>query len=28
LAALYIYLLNDKIQHGPVDEREKEGHLA
>ena len=28
LASLYIYLLNDKIQHGPVDEREKEGHLA
>jgi len=28
LAALFIYLLNDKIQHGPVDEQVKEGHLA
>lgn len=28
LAALFIYLLNDKIQHGPVDEQVKEGSLA
>ena len=28
LAALFIYLLNDKIQHGPVDEQVKEGYLA
>jgi cytochrome d ubiquinol oxidase subunit I len=28
LTALFIYLLNDKIQHGPVDDQVKEGHLA
>lgn len=28
LLALFIYLLNDKIQHGPVDDQIKEGHLA
>ena len=28
LTALFIYLLNDKIQHGPGDNQVKEGHLA
>lgn len=28
LTVLFIYLLNDKIQHGPVDDQVKEGHLA
>jgi len=28
LIALFIYLLNDKIQHGPVNDQLKEGHLA
>lgn len=28
LLALFIYLLNDKIQHGPVDDHVMEGHLA
>ena len=28
LLALFIYLLNEKIQHGPMDDHVKEGHLA
>jgi len=28
LLAVFIYLLNEKIQHGPVDESIKEGHVA
>jgi cytochrome d ubiquinol oxidase subunit I len=28
LLVLFIYLLNEKIQHGPVDDHVKEGHLA
>ncbi|MDZ7330640.1 MAG: cytochrome ubiquinol oxidase subunit I [candidate division KSB1 bacterium] len=28
LTVLFIYLLNDKIQHGPVEDQVKEGHLA
>jgi cytochrome d ubiquinol oxidase subunit I len=28
LLVLFIYLLNEKIQHGPVDDHIKEGHLA
>jgi len=28
LIALFIYLLNDKIQHGPVNDQLKKGHVA
>lgn len=28
LLVLFIYLLNEKIQHGPIDDQIKEGHLA